>query len=61
VDREWLDWWLKRLANEEVMPGSTTIVEELRECGYAVFSSKDPSSEVVARTEYLIDSKKESK
>lgn len=55
VDQKWLNWWLKRLANEEVMPGSTTIVEELRECGYAVFASKDPSSHVLATTEYYID------
>lgn len=55
VDQSWLDWYLDRLANEQVMPGSTVIAEELRECGHAVFSSKDPSSSVTASTEYLIE------
>ncbi len=55
VDEKWLDWWFKHLVNEEVMPGSTVIVEELKESGYAVFTSKDPSSPVVASTEYRVD------
>lgn len=54
VDQEWLDWYLKRLANEQVLPGSNVIVEELKECGHAVFSSKDPSSDCVATTTYEV-------
>lgn len=54
VDQEWLDWYLKRLANEQVMPGSTTIAAELRDCGHALFCSKDPDSEVIATTEYRV-------
>lgn len=54
VDEAWIEWWLKHLANEEVMPGSTVIADELREADYAVFASKDPTSPVVAKTEYHI-------
>lgn len=55
VDQEWLDWWFDRLANEQVMPGSTVIVEELKECGHAVFTSKDPDSDVIGSTAYQVD------
>lgn len=54
VDQKWLDWYLKRLGNEEVFPGSTVIVEELKECGHAVFSSKDPTGPCIATTTYEI-------
>lgn len=54
VDQEWLDWYLARLENEEVLPGSTLIVKQLKEIHHAAFSSKDPSSDVVATTSYLI-------
>lgn len=54
VDKEWLDWYLKRLANEEVLPGSAAVAEELKECDFASFSSKDPDSNVTAATEYEI-------
>lgn len=54
VDQAWVDWWLKHLDNEEVMPGSTVIVEELKDCGHAVFASKDPTSNVIAKTSYTI-------
>lgn len=53
-DEEFIHWYLKRLKNEEVMPGSTVIAEELEECGHAVFVSKDPTSPVVATTCYEI-------
>lgn len=54
VDQQWLDWYLNRLANAQVMPGSTMISEELKECGHAVFSTKDPNSYCVATTTYEI-------
>lgn len=54
ADQEFVDWYLERLAVEEVIPGSTTISEELKESGHAVFVSKDPTSEVVATTTYRI-------
>lgn len=54
ISNEWLEWYLKRLSNEEVLPGSTKIIEDLKEYGHASFSSKDPTSSAVATTEYLI-------
>ena len=54
VDQGWLDWYLKRLGNEQVLPGSTNIIKELKENGYASFSSKDPSSNVIATTKYKV-------
>ena len=54
VDQAFLAWYYERLANEEVMPGSTVIVEELKECGHACFTSKDPDSNVVATTTYEV-------
>lgn len=54
VDKEWLDWWLKRLAAAEVMPGSMSIVSELIKNGSAKFISRDPTSDVVATTKYEV-------
>lgn len=54
VDQEWLDWYLRRLANENVLPGSTWIASDLKVFGKAEFSSKDPQSEVVATTKYEV-------
>lgn len=54
IDQEWLDWYLKRLANEEALPGSTLIIKDLKSCGQAAFTSKDPTSDVIATTEYEI-------
>lgn len=54
INQEWLDWYYRRLANEEVLPGSTSIVKELKIYGNASFVSKDPSSDVVAITEYQV-------
>lgn len=55
VDQEWLDWWLRRLAKANHMPGSTAIVEELKESGCACFASKDPTSDCTAKTTYRIE------
>lgn len=55
VDEAWLEWWLKRLEHNEVMHGSRVIVQELKDCGDATFSSKDPTSPVVATTYYKIE------
>lgn len=55
VDDEWLEWWLKRMENEQVMPGCKKIIKELRGKGYARFSSKDPTSKVEAVTTYIIN------
>lgn len=52
VDQQWLDWYLKRLGDEEVLSGSTSIVEAVRKYGSASFTSKDPSSDVVGVTTY---------
>lgn len=51
-DKEWLDWYMKRLANEQVLPGSTSIVEQLQKDGAASFSSKDPEGPCIATTAY---------
>lgn len=54
VDDEWLDWYLKRLKAAEVTPGSTGCADTVREDGYAEFSSKDPTSAVIATTSYEV-------
>lgn len=54
VDEKWLEWWLKRLNNEEVMPGCTNVIKKLRETDNAHFTTKDPTSSVIATTTYQI-------
>jgi len=54
VDTEWLAWYMDRIKNEEHLPGSVVIVDELVKAGYAKFSSKDPDSEITATTEYEV-------
>lgn len=54
VDQEWLDWYLKRLANEQLLPGSTSIADKLKDAGRAIFESSDPSSDITATTEYQV-------
>ena len=54
VDQEWLDWYLKRLAMSEVLPGSMSLTEKIQNDGFAEFSSKDPESDVVATTKYEV-------
>lgn len=51
VDSEWLEWWLNRIAK---FPENVEVVRELREGNTAAFSSKDPSSQVVATTTYEV-------
>jgi hypothetical protein len=53
-DQEFIDWYLERLKNEEVMPGSMTIVDELKSANFASFTSKDPSGPTIATTTYEI-------
>lgn len=53
-DEAWVSWYLARLANENVLPGSIVLAGQLRETRYADFISKDPSSKVVAKTTYEI-------
>ena len=54
VDEKWLAWYLERLSNEQVLPGSTAIADELRTKNVATFSSQDPCSNVVASNQYVI-------
>jgi len=53
-DDEWIKWWLDRLNNEEVMPGCQKVIKDIKNLGYAKFTSKDPTGPVVATTTYLI-------
>lgn len=55
VDDEWLEWYFNRLANEEVVPGSTKVIQTLRNNDFAFFSSKDPTSNVTATTYYSVE------
>lgn len=54
INQEWLDWYLERLASQDVMPGSTGVVDSIKKLGRASFTSKDPISEVVGTTQYVL-------
>lgn len=51
VDQEWLEWWLLRIGT---LRENERVVRELREGKVSAFSSKDPSSAVVATTTYEV-------
>lgn len=52
VDEAWLEDWLTRVGKT---PGLSIVAEELRECGHAVYVSKDPTSDCTGKTEYLLE------
>lgn len=52
VDGEWLHWWLNRLMS---LPENEAVAHEIMNKGFASYTSKDPSSEVVATTTYKLD------
>jgi hypothetical protein len=54
ISEDWLKWYIKRMKNAEVLPGSTKIADDLNVFGSAEFSSKDPSSGTIALTKYKI-------
>lgn len=54
VDDEWLEWYLNRMENEEVLPGCREIIKSLRKNLTASFVSHDANSDVVATTNYRI-------
>lgn len=51
ANEEWLEWWLSNL---DTLPSNHKVTEALRKTGKAIFESKDPSSDVIGRTEYEI-------
>jgi len=51
-NQEFIDWYMKRLSTQEVLPGCKSIIETLKETGHASFSSADPDSPTIATTTY---------
>lgn len=56
-DQEWLDYWYLNRIEDSTLPGSAIIVEEIQQCGHAVYASKDPTSNCTAKTEYVLETK----
>lgn len=54
VDQEWLDWWLERLSVHSPLPGGREAASTLQSETFSSFSSKDPTSDVIATTTYEI-------
>jgi hypothetical protein len=54
ITDEWLEWYIGRL-EKGFDPIHKKMAIELREKGIAVWSSKDPESDVIATTSYVID------
>ncbi len=54
INQEFLDFYLKRMENAEVLPGSMKIVKELKKKGFASFVSKSPESLAIGTTTYEI-------
>lgn len=55
ASEEWISWYLARLVNQEVLPGSMTIAEKLKRDKFASFRSEDPTSDCVATTTYRLE------
>lgn len=51
VDSKWIDWYVKQLA---IGPGLFQTATDLATSGYACLESKDPDSNVTAKTTYEI-------
>lgn len=54
VDQAWLGWWVGRLESSEGILGSVKVASTLLREGRAEWSSKDPTSEVIATTKYEV-------
>lgn len=54
-DEKWVNAYLRRLREAEVLPGSMKIANELEWYKVARFTSKDPDSDVVGTTVYHIE------
>ena len=55
IDNQWLQWYLDRLENSNVLPGSMSISKKLARDGNAEYLSKDPTSNTTAITTYEIE------